>query len=76
MEGKEVDDRKDDRGEPKVEINLLSDIKDYRLPQVNINESFEHINSDTSNKYTLQFFTKTAAPRDDDDDEFFIDLEQ
>ena len=31
-------DTKEDRGDPKVKINLLSDIKDYRLPQVNINE--------------------------------------
>ena len=65
MEGKEVDDRKDDRGEPKVEINLLSDIKDYRLPQVNINKSFEEMISDTPKlgKSTLGSFERLEIPQ-------------
>ena len=42
---------------------MLSDIKDYRLPQVNINESFEHINSDTSNNYTLGSFERLKIPQ-------------
>ena len=59
----ESNDRKDDRGEPKVEINLLSDIKDYRLPQVNINESFEQMISDTPNNSTLGSFERLEIPQ-------------
>ena len=60
-----MDDRKDDRGEPKVEINLLSDIKDYRLPQVNVIKSFEQMISDTPKlgKSTFGSFERLKIPQ-------------